>query len=390
VSRPLLVIFLTIFVNLIGFGIVIPLLPFYATEFGASPLVVGVLFASYSICQLVAAPVLGGLSDRWGRRPVLLFSILGTAVSFLVLAVAQSLPLLFASRMVDGLSGGNISTARAYISDVTEPRDRAKAFGLIGAAFGLGFICGPALAGLLSPVSFSAPAWAATGLALAAALLCWVWLPETVHRAASPSRGSIWTSVSPLLRRPRVGRLLAIDFLYWTTFALYQTTFALFGAQRFQFGPSEIGFTLAFTGVLGVAVHAALVGPVVRRFGERLALAGGLCLAGAALGAASITSSVPVFLAALVPAAVGFGISIPALTSLLSKAARGDEQGIVQGVAGSMESLGRTIGPVWGNGALQAFGSGSAYLSAAALMLLTGLYALGLGADSMVSRRSPP
>src|SRR6187399_3534609 len=150
-SRPLLVIFLTIFVNLVGFGIIIPLLPFYAQTFGASPLVIGLLFAVFSLCQLVASPVLGDLSDRYGRRPVLVFSLAGTVVSFVMLAMAHSVAMLFAARIVDGLSGGNISTARAYVADVTAPADRARAYGLIGAAFGLGFIFGPALSGVLAP-----------------------------------------------------------------------------------------------------------------------------------------------------------------------------------------------------------------------------------------------
>ena len=149
-TRPLLIIFLTIFVNLVGFGIIIPLLPFYAETFGASPLVIGLLFAVFSICQLVAAPVLGDLSDRYGRRPVLIFSLLGTVVSFVMLALAHTVTMLFLARIVDGLSGGNISTARAYVADVTEPKDRARAYGLIGAAFGLGFIFGPALSGVLA------------------------------------------------------------------------------------------------------------------------------------------------------------------------------------------------------------------------------------------------
>ena len=149
-TRPLLIIFLTIFVNLVGFGIIIPLLPFYAETFGASPLVVGLLFAVFSLCQLVASPALGDLSDRYGRRPVLVFSLAGTVVSFVMLALAHSLAMLFLARIVDGLSGGNISTARAYVADVTEPKDRARAYGLIGAAFGLGFIFGPALSGVLA------------------------------------------------------------------------------------------------------------------------------------------------------------------------------------------------------------------------------------------------
>ena len=163
-SRPLLVIFLTIFVNLVGFGIIIPLLPFYAETFGASPLVIGLLFASFSVSQLVAAPILGDLSDRLGRRPILLFSLIGTVVSFAMLAVAHSLALLFAARIVDGLSGGNITTARAYIADITTEENRAKSFGLLGAAFGLGFIVGPALGALFSHISYTAPIWAAAAI----------------------------------------------------------------------------------------------------------------------------------------------------------------------------------------------------------------------------------
>src|SRR5688572_29876257 len=172
-SRPLLVIFLTIFVNLVGFGIIIPLLPFYARTFGASPIVIGLLFASFSLAQLLASPLLGELSDRWGRRPVLILSLIGTAVSFAMLAIAQSLTMLFAARIVDGLSGGNITTARAYIADITTEEDRAKAYGLLGAAFGLGFIVGPALGAGLSHVSYTAPIWAAAIITLVATVLAW-------------------------------------------------------------------------------------------------------------------------------------------------------------------------------------------------------------------------
>src|SRR5262247_2232019 len=182
-NRPLAIIFLTILVNLIGFGIIIPLLPSYAETFGASPLVIGLLFAVFSLCQLAAAPALGDLSDRYGRRPVLIFSLAGTVVSFVMLALAHSIAMLFAARIVDGLSGGNISTARAYVADVTEPKDRARAYGFIGAAFGLGVILGPALSGVLARYSYTAPIWAAAAITLVAAAMALVWLPETVHRA---------------------------------------------------------------------------------------------------------------------------------------------------------------------------------------------------------------
>src|SRR2546425_5826814 len=234
VTRPLLIIFLTIFVNLIGFGIIIPLLPFYAETFGASPLVVGLLFGVFSLCQLVAAPALGDLSDRYGRRPVLVFSLAGTVVSFVMLALAQSITMLFLARIVDGLSGGNISTARAYVADITEPRNRARAYGLIGAAFGLGFIFGPALSGVLAKISYTAPIWAAAALTLVATVMAWVWLPETVHRAQAGT-GNPFGYLPALVRRPTLRRVLAIDFVYWFAFAIFQTTFALFAERRFGF-----------------------------------------------------------------------------------------------------------------------------------------------------------
>src|SRR5919201_1922835 len=239
VSRPLLIIFLTIFVNLVGFGIIIPLLPFYAETFGASPTIIGLLFAIFSLCQLAAAPALGDISDRYGRRPVLVFSLLGTVISFVM---------LFAARIVDGLSGGNISTARAYVADVTEPKDRARAYGLIGAAFGLGFIFGPALSGLLAGISYTAPIWAAAALTAVAAAMAWLWLPETVHRAHAGA-GNPLSYVPALLQRPAIRRVLTVDFIYWFAFSIFQTTFALFAARRFDFDVSRTGYFMAGFGV---------------------------------------------------------------------------------------------------------------------------------------------
>src|SRR5437667_11073317 len=203
VTRPLFIIFLTIFVNLIGFGIIIPLLPFYAQTFGASPAVIGLLFAVFSISQLAAAPALGDISDRYGRRPSLIFALAGTVVSFVMLAVAHSLTMLFLARIVDGLSGGNISTARAYVADVTEPKDRARAYGFIGAAFGLGFILGPAISGVLARVSYAAPIWTAAAITRVAAAVAWAWLPETVHRAHAGA-GNPFRYLPELLGRPVV------------------------------------------------------------------------------------------------------------------------------------------------------------------------------------------
>ena len=273
--RPLLVIYLTIFVNLVGFGIIIPLLPFYAETFGASPLAIGLLFASFSVGQLIASPLLGELSDRYGRRPVLIFSLIGTVVSFVMLAVAQSLAMLFAARLVDGLSGGNITTARAYIADVTSEAERPRAFGMLGAAFGLGFIVGPALGALFSYISYTAPIWAAAAITVVATAMAFFWLPETVHRARAGG-GSPWKALRELSRRPGLRLLFGVDFLYWMAFAVYQTAFALFGARRFGFDASHTGYLLSAFGVLGVVVQGFLVGPVVALIGARRTLIAGL------------------------------------------------------------------------------------------------------------------
>ena len=369
-SRPLVIIFLTILVNLVGFGIIIPLLPFYAQTFGASPFTIGLLFASFSVAQLIASPLLGHWSDTWGRRPVLILSLLGTVVSFVMLAVAHSLVMLFAARVVDGLSGGNITTARAYIGDIATEENRAKYFGLLGAAFGLGFVLGPALSGLFAHISYTAPIWAAAVITLLATLLAWLWLPETVHRVTATA-GSPWKALRELGTRTHLRVLFAVDFLYWASFAVYQTTFALFGARRFGFDATHTGYTLAAFGVLGVLVQGALVGPVVKRLGERRTLLIGLLLAALSWGGSALIHSVPLFLLMLVPSAFGLGFCNPTLVSLVSAAAGRHEQGRVQGAAGALESLGRTIGPVWGNGLLQAAGEGAAYGSAALVLLAT-------------------
>jgi DHA1 family tetracycline resistance protein-like MFS transporter len=374
-SRPLLIIFLTILVNLIGFGIIIPLLPFYAETFGASPLTIGLLFASFSMAQLVSSPVLGAWSDKWGRRPVLIFSLIGTVVSFVMLAMAQSLAMLFAARIVDGLSGGNITTARAYIGDISTDENRAKSFGVLGAAFGLGFVIGPALGGLFAHVSYTAPIWAAAAITVAAAILAWRWLPETVHRVEAVS-GSPWKALRELGSRPGIRLLFTIDFLYWGTFAVYQTTFALFGARRFGFDATHTGYLLAAFASLGVVVQLGLVGPIVKRLGEKRTLVVGLIVAAVGWGGSALTYSLPVFTALLVPGAFGIGLCNPSLVSLVSSAGGRHEQGRVQGAAGGLESLGRTIGPVWGNGVLQWLGEGAAYGSAALVLLGTAALAM--------------
>src|SRR5215831_227681 len=280
---PLLVIFITVFIDLIGFGIVIPVLPFYAegTKFGATPSQVGLLFASYSVMQLVFAPVLGRLSDKYGRRPVLLASLLGTALGFLILGFATTVWMLFVGRIIDGISGGNISTAQAYIADVTTKEDRAKGMGLIGAAFGLGFVFGPAIGGVLSRWGINVPFLFAGSLALGNAVLLYFVLPETVtadHPArTSAASGRGWRQLTASLRNQRLSFVLAIYFLSIVAFSIMTATFSLFMMFRLGYDAFHNGWIFAFVGIISATIQGGLIGKLVKRFGEPLlVIVGGL------------------------------------------------------------------------------------------------------------------
>jgi DHA1 family tetracycline resistance protein-like MFS transporter len=352
---PLAVIFVTVFIDLVGFGIVIPLLPFYASRFGASPFAIGVLFASYSLMQLVFSPVLGRLSDRHGRRPVLLVSLLGTALGFLILGFADTLFLLFVGRIIDGISGANISTAQAYVADVTTPENRAKGMGLVGAAFGLGFIFGPAIGGTLSLWGKSVPFFFAGGLALANAALLYFALPETVTpdhpaRTATPARGL--GAMIEGLRRPVFGPVLSIYFLFVVAFSIMTTTFALYTMRRFQYEEHHNGYLFAFIGVLAVIVQGGLIGRLVKRHGELPFVIGGAALFVAGLLALPFvgpaTGGLAALLGVLALLANGNAMATPSLQALASKSAGEGEQGLALGLTQSAASLARVIGPLVG------------------------------------------
>jgi multidrug resistance protein len=374
-ASPRAILFLTVFIHLLGFGIIIPLLPYYAERFGASGLTVGLLTTSFSLAQFLFAPLWGRLSDRVGRRPVLLGSLILTGVSYLVFAVAGSLPVLFVSRIFAGIAGATLSTAQAYIADTTTAENRTRGMGLIGAAFGMGFIFGPAMGGVLSRWGFSVPAYAAAGLAAAAFLFALVRLPESLppdQRGTAASR-RVRASFRDALSRPVVGTVLGLFFIATLCFSGMEAVLALFCERFFRWGPHQIGYLFAYVGVVAALLQAGIVGALAKRFGERALIRAGLGLMGAAFVSAGLVPPVALFLATMGVIAVGSGLITPSLSSLVSLATPAGEQGRILGVYQSLGSLGRAVGPFLGGLLYDVVSPGAPLWAAGALLLLAAL-----------------
>lgn len=364
---PLLPIFLIVLVDVLGLTIVIPLLAIYSETFGASALVASLLMPTYAICQLVAGPILGRLSDRHGRRPILLISQLGTLIGFAMLAEASALWMVFVGRALDGLTAGNLTVAQAYISDHTPPERRARAFGLIGIAFGLGFLVGPAVSGWLSTYGIAAPFWAAASLSGISILGTWFLLPNDAPTApggrppATDEDGPVapggtrigvldWARYVEYFRRPVLRGLLIQFFIYMFAFSLFTGGFALFAERHLWwdghlFTPREIGFTFAGAGLVGLLVQGGLFGRLVARYGEhRVAVAGFamLCAGYVVLG---LTETLA--LLALSTLLSGFGGTVvrPTITSLVTQLAARHEQGVVLGLTQSLSSVAAIAAP---------------------------------------------
>ncbi len=367
-KSPLLPIFLIVFIDLLGFGLILPLLPFYAESFGASELTVGLLLASYSLMQFIGAPVLGRLSDRYGRRPILLISQLGTFVGFMILGFASALWMLFLSRIIDGISGANISTAQAYIADVSDEKNRARNFGLIGAAFGLGFIIGPAVGGFLSQFGYHVPAFFAAGLSLVTMILTFVMLPEPERKSNSRREFSI-KALKKAFGHPTVGILLTMVFTFGLAFAMFQTSFALFASVRFGFNVQQTALVLTYVGILSVIMQLVVVKRVVKRLGENRSIV--ITLASLALGLVLMAAvQNPLMLIVVMPVlSFGGGVTSPVLTSLISKSVERAEVGGMLGISTSVDSMSRVIAPILGN-ALLGFGSALPSLAGAAILLI--------------------
>lgn len=388
--KPLTVIFITVFIDLLGFGLVLPLLPLYAERFGATPFIVTSLSASYSFMQFLFVPLWGRLSDRIGRRPVLLVSIAGTSAAYLCMGLAGSLAALFAARILSGIAGANLSAAQAYIADVTRPEDRAKGMGLVGAAFGLGFIFGPFLGGILAEIPVDAlpgplrpepggvPFIASSCLALMNLIMAYRWLPESRTVESGTARpGLSWNSLVKALSHPRLGWLIAIVFISTLAFANMESIFVLWGDRILGMHARQAGMLFAYIGVLMVVVQGGLIGPLSRRFGEpRLVLAGSLLTAAGLLGA-PLCRSYSALLLVLPALAIGGGLAGPSIQSMISRRTDAADQGGILGLNQSLSSLGRVLGPLWAGFIFSRAGPGAPWVTGGALMLASAaLFAL--------------
>lgn len=440
--RKLLPVFIIVLIDLLGLTIIIPLLPLYATSFGADAWTIGLLGAAYPVMQFIGAPLLGRLSDRFGRRPVLIVSQIGTFAGFLVLGFADALWALFLARIVDGLSGANISTAQAVIADSTTEKTRTQGLGLLGAAFGIGFIIGPiiAFASLLaSGHDYRVPAFAAATFSALSIALTWFWLPETLPAERRGQRGHqpafSFTVMFRALGHPQVGLLLVLMFAQQIAFGGFEQLLSLFTLNRLGLNASGNAVIFVFVGLLVVAIQGGFIGPWSRRFGDRrlvyfglLALALGLSLtaltpaqpapwynradlarelAGREGSAAHInpatTSSVPVdlpddsangwlglawILAAMIPASIGGGLLQPAINSLITKRVEPDEVGGMLGISAALLSGANAVAPLIGGALFQTFGSTAPFLTggvALGVLLAAALYLIRPGREETMA-----
>lgn len=370
-------VWLAVLLDLVGFGIVIPLLPLFADSFGANALVIGLLFASYSLAQIVFSPIWGRLSDRFGRRPILLVTIAGSAAGSLILGLAPTLAILFVGRIVDGISGASIAVARAVVADIATDEERPRLMGLLGAAFGLGFVIGPSLGALAALGGQALPFFVAAGLSVVNFAAAWFRLPET-----HPVReGTVADQPDSRRARPApvIVRLGAISFVALVAFSAFETTFGLLGRDRLGLDEVAVAVVFAAVGIVLVVTQAGLVGPLASWLGEVGLIRFGLVLNVAGFGLLAFAASWFTLLAGLGLLVVGQGLVTPAVSSVAAGAVPGSQAGVALGWLQSAGGLARVVGPVLG-GALYAIRSGLPYLVSAALTGLALFLVAGMAA----------
>lgn len=351
---PLLPIFLIVQVDVLGLSIMIPLLPFYAEKLGASPTVVGLLISSYALCQLIAGPILGRMSDHMGRKPLLVVSQIGTLIGFLLLASAKTLWLVFVARIIDGLTAGNLSLAMAYIADVTEPENRARSFGVIGIAFGFGFMIGPGIAGYLAQFGLAYPILVAAGLSALSIICTSTLLPKAQPHAddnTSARPGILqWSGYTQYFTRPRLGGLLWQFFFFAFSFALFTSGFALYAQRRYtlnghEFGVKEVSYVFLYVGFLGAILQGGFIGRLVKWLGERTLVWTGFAASAVGYGLLAWTRTLGQLLFASTINSFG-GVLRPSVTSLITQQAGRREQGVVLGLTQSITSVSQIVAPV--------------------------------------------
>lgn len=393
-KTSLVVLFLTVFIDLIGFGMVIPFLSFYAREYGASGTVVGAVVGIYSIMQFFFAPVWGRLSDRIGRRPVILISLTASCTGYLLFAFAHSLTLLFASRIIAGAGGANIGTAQAYIADVTTPEERARGMGLIGAAFGMGFILGPPLSGVLSSIGTHhhlhgnlLPGLVAAALSLSALLVAFLVLAESKKPDLTP-RSSIPPQFDPRIWRDMIhhgllAQIMVALFITLLAVAGMETSVTLHARDRFNFRQIDMAYFFLFMGVVVAVIQGGLIGRFSKKIGEKALIVVGM--AGFTIGFAIVPPiyRVPLLYAAAFFIAIGQGLTYPSLTSLVSKAAPENERGSMLGLATAVGSLARFIGPIFSGFLYDLAGASGAFWGAAAMTFVALMIASAMKTEGL-------
>ena len=369
-------IFIVALLDIIGMTIFMPVLAFVVRQYSDEALAVTMMSVIYAAAQFVAAPILGKLSDRHGRRPVLLISILGSSVGYFLFGIGGALWVLFLSRFIDGITGGNISTASAYIADVTPPEKRAKNFALIGAAFGLGFILGPALGGLLSQFGLNVPAYAAGTLSLISAIVGFFVLPESLPKEKRETAAFRLAEVNPfpaiteMLRRPGTGTLLLVQCIFYFVFNGRNGVFTVFLIEKFNVQPAEIAALFVVGGIAMVVVQGGLIGPLVNRFGEKkLAMTSLVLQSITALGIYLAPAFWMMFpIGALSTGAAG--LIWPTLGALIANSVAQDELGKVNGVSTALGSLMSVFGPLWAGVAYDTISPSAPFWMGAAIMLV--------------------
>ena len=369
--RALLPVLLTVFLDLVGFGIVIPLLPFYAEAVGANALQVTLLMAAYSLSQFLFAPFWGSLSDRFGRRPILLVSIFATILGLAGFALATNVWMLFLFRTLHGAAAANISTAQAAIADITPPEKRAMGMGLIGAAFGVGFTVGPWIGGELAEYGIAAPIWMAAGLSALNLALAAIFLPETRRPDSEPARPRPLHPARFLevARHPVVGLSVVLTFVLTAAFALMESTFTLFAEHIHGLGPQQLGRMFGLAGLTMLILQGGLIGPLVRRFGEGKLIPYGVSTLAIGLVLLPLVPPGWALIAVFILIAIGQGLASPSLQSLISKSTPAEQQGFVLGTNQLMSALARVIGPAAGGLLYTGLDPASPFLAAAAILL---------------------